>query len=155
MADPTPESLLQAINRLVEAQTFGVQAAEGIAKLREENAALRQKVDALTGQRDAYMNARDAAQKEIETHKAQIKSLEARIAQFVAREDAMVVNEKKTAVAEGKVEILREFTGLVFRNTQVREHIHGNVPFTGSSANPNNYIPTTVPVDRKRDVTEE
>lgn len=156
MADQaTPESLLQAINKLVEAQTFSTQAVEGIARLREENSALKHKVDGLTSQRDLLLKDANAKDRTIETLEGKIKSLEKTITAFTDREAKVIENEKETAVAKGKVDIVREMMNLVFRNTQVREHLHGNVPYTGSSANPNTYPPTTVPVDRRRDTTEE
>lgn len=131
--------VMQALQKLLEQRTFSVEAAEGIAKLREENSSLKARIESAHKRAEDSTNEASRLRSELEATKGELKALR-------EREAKIVEHEKAVAVANAKVEMVREMSGLIFRNTEIRRASFGNVA-PAASANPNYYPPQSVPVN--------
>ena len=138
--------LLSAVNKLLEQRTFSVEAAEGIAKLREENSSLKARLESANSRAETNANEVTRLRSELEAMRVELKTLR-------EREGKIVEHERNVAVASAKVEMAREMAGLIFRNTEVRRSMFGNVA-PPPSANPSYYPPQNVPVNETVTTTD-
>jgi predicted nucleic acid-binding Zn-ribbon protein len=131
--------VMQALQKLLEQRTFSVEAAEGIAKLREENSSLKARIESANSRAETNSNEASRLRSELEATKNELKALR-------EREGKIIEHEKAVAVANAKVEMAREMSGLIFRNTEIRRAAFGTVA-PAASANPNYYPPASIPVN--------
>lgn len=142
-----PEDEMKVLlQRLLEKQTFSVEAAEGIAKLREQNATLNQRLE--------YANARVKDQgQDVTRLESALEKATKELQELRSRESKIVEHEKAVAVANARAETMKEMAGLIFRNTEIRRNMSG-LAAPATSANPNYYPPQNVPVSETHTTTE-
>jgi len=124
------ESLQDAIDRLVQEKTFGLDALDGVRSLKTKAAEQDAKIAAL----NRTLEQRGV---EIVTARARISSLEREIEINKARETALEQREAKVrdlelkeAVSTAKGETLGKVFDTIFGNVRVRETAVRQLPFT-------------------------
>lgn len=133
-------AILIAVRQLLEQRTFSVEAAEGIAKLREENAALK----------TAYQNAErwhGESRAQLSAVKAELETTKSELAALRKREADIIKHERDVAVAQAESKTMLTMAQLIFRNPTIVRTFSGTVP-ASPSANPNQYVPEKVNVDQ-------
>lgn len=148
--DQTAE-LLAKVNQVIEAGTFSLQAAESIAKLREENATLKAKVTALEASCAATLNEKRLADAEVQRLRANESQLDARKKVVEEREAKLHEQERLAAVANARADTYKECVGLVFRNAEVRREVFASEQATGGNSYPGQTVSTSRMITEKQE----
>lgn len=145
MSVPADE-MKELLQRLLEKQTFSLEAAEGIAKLREQNASLKMQLERSQEREKEFRERSGGLAAVLEKAEDELKDLRTRERNIAAHETAV-------AVANARAETMKEMAGLIFRNTEVRRSMVGQAP-QGSSASQSSYMPSTVPIHEDVKISE-
>lgn len=134
----TKDQLLQQIDELVAKHTFGLDALEGIKKLKDD-------LSAVTAERDNLREYGDGLRRQLDDAKAAISQKDAQIMVLTKEAESMrkAVEDGKKAVYDAEkhkavADTWYSAMAMVFKPNTVRESVHRNhtvvIPSNGGSA---------------------
>lgn len=126
MADTT--NITEAIDKIIEEETFSASAVEGIKALRDKAADLEFEVKDLSDRLTAETKNSSAVETELSAFKGQQSVVAARESAVKEREEKITELEKGQAVSAARAETYKECVGLIFRNTEFKRSMFGQAP---------------------------
>lgn len=133
--------LTNLIDKLVNEQTFSLQAVSAIKDLRDRAAQLEKDLESSRQAQTAQQEMLNKNGGAISAANAKIAEAEKREKDLLAREQKVTELEKKTAVAEAKHEAFMDAFKTVFRNVTIRENAHHSI--SRGHMHPNGYTQMT------------
>jgi hypothetical protein len=150
------ETLMQEFDRLLEEKTFSVEAAAGIAALKQKFEETARSLDLVTGDRDSYRQQFNTERDKVCRLEEKLENQAAKLDAALARVDKMAPAQLEADKERAVSEAYRFCFETVFKPVTLRRSVQGNVVMPPAQPmGPNGVYPPQAYISQTPTVTTE